>query len=255
MFRSWGLFVRILVVAVLVYAHGTATAQDGRGYKSPKSSSSAYPWNYPDYRGYNEPPTTIMPSGSPGQPQKYQIYVNALPEEYKADPNAAQIVAHVPDNAAIWFQDDITTSKGTLREFRSPRLELNKRYVYTVRVSWVEDGKLVSETQDVSVKAGAINCVYLMEAKATLGQKSSIDENLAKLSPDDRKLAEKQEFCAVQNGIKLGAMGTPVKITVKDQPVFLCCESCRARAEKDPEGTLANATRKAKAKEESPPSK
>jgi uncharacterized protein (TIGR03000 family) len=244
------LFVGMLAVAILLHDVGTAAAQDARGYRSQGSTSRAWPWNYPGYRGYNEPPSTIVPTGPAGQPQKYQLYVTTLPEEYQADPNAATIVAHVPANAAIWFQDAITTSKGTLREFVSPRLEPNEHYVYTVRVSWVENGKLVSQTHDVDVKAGAIHCVYLMEAKASLGQETSIAENLAKLSPEDRTLAEKQQFCAVQNGIKLGAMGAPVKIIVKGQPVFLCCESCKARAQSDPERTLVNANKRLKAKAE-----
>src|SRR5262245_16732464 len=47
--------------------------------------------------------------------------------------------------------------------------------------------------------------------------------NLAKLNPEDHKLAEEQGFCAVQYKNPLGSMGVPVKVLVKDQPVFLCC--------------------------------
>jgi uncharacterized protein (TIGR03000 family) len=237
-----------IALAILVsFGIGTAESQDGRGTRgslNSSSSSRAYPWNYPGYRGYNEPQINVTPSGPVGQPQKYQLYVSTLPEEYRADPNVATIVAHVPDNAAIWFQDAVTTSKGTLREFTSPPLAPNKDYVYTIRVSWVEDGKLVSQTNEVTVKPGALQCVYLMQAKATLGEEASIAENLAKLSPIDRALAQKQQFCAVQQGIRLGAMGTPVKIMVKGQPLFLCCESCIARAQSDPERTLANAQKR-----------
>ena len=34
-------------------------------------------------------------------------------------------------------------------------------------------------------------------------------------------------------------VGTPVKVMVKDQPVFLCCKSCRKKALADPDKTLA----------------
>jgi hypothetical protein len=64
-------------------------------------------------------------------------------------------------------------------------------------------------------------------------------ENLAKLDPADRKLAEAQVFCAVDDENRLGSMGVPFKVTVKDQPVFLCCKSCQKRALADPEKTLA----------------
>ena len=70
-------------------------------------------------------------------------------------------------------------------------------------------------------------------------QEAKIEANLAKLSPEDRKLAEAQKFCANLTANRLGAMGVPVKITIKDQPVFLCCGGCVAKAKANPEKTLA----------------
>jgi hypothetical protein len=52
-----------------------------------------------------------------------------------------------------------------------------------------------------------------------------IKEALAKLSPEDRALAEKQETCPV-TGERLGSMGAPIKVTVKGREVFVCCEGC-----------------------------
>ena len=69
---------------------------------------------------------------------------------------------------------------------------------------------------------------------------------LARLDPADRKLAEEQKFCATDPTSRLGSMGPPVKVMVKDQPVFLCCGSCRKAALKDPDKTLA-AVKKLKA--------
>ncbi|HZU39148.1 MAG TPA: hypothetical protein VFA18_24695 [Gemmataceae bacterium] len=68
-----------------------------------------------------------------------------------------------------------------------------------------------------------------------------IQANLAKLSPADRRLAEQQKFCAVETENELGSMGVPVKILIKDQPVFLCCKGCRKTAEDEPDKTLAKA--------------
>jgi hypothetical protein len=67
-----------------------------------------------------------------------------------------------------------------------------------------------------------------------------IQTNLAKLSAEDQKLAEAQKFCAVLDDNRLGAMGVPVKVMVKDQPVFLCCKACRGEALADPDKTLAD---------------
>lgn len=68
---------------------------------------------------------------------------------------------------------------------------------------------------------------------------ADIRESLAKLSDADRKLAEEQKYCAVMENKRLGAMGTPLKLTVKDRPVFLCCKGCQRKALADPDKTLA----------------
>jgi len=77
---------------------------------------------------------------------------------------------------------------------------------------------------------------------------SDTASNLAKLSPEDRKLAEAQKVCPI-TGEPLGSkdMGVPVKIMLKDQPVFLCCKSCEKKALADPDKTL-KAVADAKAK-------
>lgn len=76
---------------------------------------------------------------------------------------------------------------------------------------------------------------------------------LAKLSPEDRKLAELQKFCVIGEE-RLGAMGKPVKITVKGETVFLCCKGCTKEAEEDADKTLARLKElKAKSKEPAKP--
>jgi hypothetical protein len=71
---------------------------------------------------------------------------------------------------------------------------------------------------------------------------------LAKLPPEDRKLAEAQRWCAVQTDKLLGSMGKPVKLMVKGKPVFLCCAGCEDEAREDPDRTLATVEKlKAKA--------
>ena len=68
---------------------------------------------------------------------------------------------------------------------------------------------------------------------------AKINAALAKLPPADRAAAEAQRFCAVLEGSRLGSMGSPVKVVIQDQPVFLCCPGCKAKALADPQATLA----------------
>jgi hypothetical protein len=70
-------------------------------------------------------------------------------------------------------------------------------------------------------------------------EEASIQANLAKLPAEEQKLAEAQRFCAVEDDRRLGSMGAPYKVLVKDQPVFLCCKGCSKTALADPDKTLA----------------
>jgi hypothetical protein len=45
---------------------------------------------------------------------------------------------------------------------------------------------------------------------------------LASLSPEDRRQAESQEICPVTE-MRLGSMGTPLKVDVRGTPIFICC--------------------------------
>lgn len=60
----------------------------------------------------------------------------------------------------------------------------------------------------------------------------------AKLSAEDQALADKQKVCPVTDG-DLGSMGTPIKVMVKDRPVFICCDHCKESLLADPDKFLA----------------
>ena len=62
---------------------------------------------------------------------------------------------------------------------------------------------------------------------------------LAKLSREDRQVAQAQGYCPVMTDNRLGVMGPPVKVMIGNQPVFLCCVGCRTRALANPDRTLA----------------
>lgn len=63
-------------------------------------------------------------------------------------------------------------------------------------------------------------------------EEQEISVELAKLSKDDRLLAEKQRFCPISKESRLGSMGMPVKLMLDGEAVFLCCEGCEDAAKK-----------------------
>ncbi len=73
---------------------------------------------------------------------------------------------------------------------------------------------------------------------ADAGKAATIEAAFASLSAEDRALAVKQKICPV-SGEALGEMGTPMKIAVAGQEVFICCESCKDPLLEDPAKHLA----------------
>jgi hypothetical protein len=68
---------------------------------------------------------------------------------------------------------------------------------------------------------------------------AEIQEERAKLNPEEHKLVDAQEWCVI-TGERLGSMGRPIKLALA-QPVFICCAHCQKDAMANPERTLAKA--------------
>ena len=69
------------------------------------------------------------------------------------------------------------------------------------------------------------------------------NDAFAGLSAEDAKLAKAQKTCPV-SGEELGSMGAPIKVTVKDRTVFLCCDMCRKKIVAEPDKYLAKLDKK-----------
>jgi multidrug efflux pump subunit AcrA (membrane-fusion protein) len=69
------------------------------------------------------------------------------------------------------------------------------------------------------------------------GPTAEQSKNIDLLDPADRQLARAQRLCPITEA-PLGAMGKPVKVVLRNQPVFLCCKGCVLKANKDPLATL-----------------
>jgi hypothetical protein len=78
---------------------------------------------------------------------------------------------------------------------------------------------------------------------ATDPKAAKIKAALAKLSSADRKAAELQKECPINEGSLLGSMGVPIKVTLGGQSVYLCCPACKEDALADPRGTLEKVKR------------
>jgi hypothetical protein len=73
----------------------------------------------------------------------------------------------------------------------------------------------------------------------TSREEAKVKAALAKLTPEDRRAAEAQVFCAIDQDSPLGSMGPILKVMIKGQPVFLCCKGCESEAKSHPDDTFA----------------
>jgi uncharacterized protein (TIGR03000 family) len=238
MFRS-----RLLALSPLGLAAALLLSPRPALAEPPPGMSKMWPWNVNPNAGYNEPanrPRAAEPGQPPLPPRMYQVHTYTLMEKTSGDEaNRVEVVAHMPEDADIWFEDMHMPRRDlTMRQFFSPPLTPGMNYVYDIRVNWAEEGHRAEQALKVRVQAGDIICLDL-RAVGNKDVQAEIKANLDKLGPEDRKLAEAQGFCAVQENNPLGTMGVPDKVTLKGQAVFLCCPGCRAKAERDPDATLA----------------
>jgi uncharacterized protein (TIGR03000 family) len=71
----------------------------------------------------------------------------------------------VPDpNAKVTFDDSTTQQMGTDRLFTTPTLDPSKTYSYTVKATWMENGKEATRSQEVKVQPGRQTTVDLRTA-------------------------------------------------------------------------------------------
>src|SRR5262249_4921868 len=80
------------------------------------------------------------------------------------------------------------------------------------------------------------------ETRSASTQNEDVDPKiqaaLSKLSDADRQLATEQKYCPILPKSRLGSMGTPIKLMLNGQPVFVCCSACVKAAKAKPAETV-----------------
>jgi len=76
------------------------------------------------------------------------------PKKTTMAPNAATIVVSLPADATLTVDDTLTTSTSASRVFYTPALDQGKEFTYTLKASVLRDGRTVSVSKQVPVRAG-----------------------------------------------------------------------------------------------------
>jgi len=129
-------------------------------------------YGYP-YQGYAYGPTYTVPYDSTAsmytapadtalQAQSYQSFYNTP----STNLNQTTVRVSVPQpDARVWVDDRLTQQQGTDRVFVTPALTAGQQYSYTVRASWMENGREMSKQKTVTFTPGQEVAVNFMDAQ------------------------------------------------------------------------------------------
>jgi len=115
-------------------------------------------------------PAKAMPK-TPAGGEKLKTPPKESKEESSLMPAPATIVVSLPAEAKLTIDGNATQSTSSTRVFASPALEQGKEYFYTLKAEMLLDGKTVSTTQRVTVRAGNEARVTLNLPVATVAQR------------------------------------------------------------------------------------
>jgi uncharacterized protein (TIGR03000 family) len=82
------------------------------------------------------------------------------------DAASATVVIKLPADAELYFDDRPTKQVGAERTYVTPELTPDREYVYQVKIGYTRDGRMMTQTKSVSVRAGQTSRVEFGEAAA-----------------------------------------------------------------------------------------
>lgn len=184
-FIVWSSGTLMLAATLLLTSAGSNTAQ-ARGFHGGYHHGGyhyrgfyhhgyyAHRYFYPSYGVYVNP--TYYGNGCAVYPQSSGYYFDVSPApviatapQYASPANMADSKVHLtillPDpNAAVKIDGQEVAGTGTARQFVSPDVA-DGDYSYEVQASWIQNGKLVTQTNSVKVKPGAASLVSFTPAQ------------------------------------------------------------------------------------------
>src|SRR5262249_9802294 len=111
---------------------------------------SSYPYDYSS-SVYSYLPDTYV-GATP--PVDYRAYYPSAAATTPPATHTVQIDVTVPTGTDLWFDGVKTRTTGASRRFVSPPLTRGMEYQYTVRAQWMDNGRPVTRTRQVTVHAG-----------------------------------------------------------------------------------------------------
>lgn len=112
-----------------------------------------------------EPP--VAPPVKPATPPVKPVTPPVKPTDKAAEDTTATVIISLPADATLYANGVRTRQTSNERHFVTPPLEIGMIYNYTLTIEVVRDGRMVTETRQVEVQAGAEIRVAFEGAEAT----------------------------------------------------------------------------------------
>jgi len=108
------------------------------------------------YGGYAVAPAAVAPVAA----------APAAPSTTIRASDAATVVVQMPADARLFVEGQRLRVDPTTNSFKTPALEKDARYLYTLKIEVTRDGRTVTESKDIEVAAGATTRVRFSEPPA-----------------------------------------------------------------------------------------
>jgi uncharacterized protein (TIGR03000 family) len=105
---------------------------------------------------FSTAPETVVPSSPVGPDHKAEPLPlpNKKPGTESLAPSKAKLIVEVPAGAKLYIDDRSMTTPSEYQVYQTPTLALGQTYYYEVRVEVNHDGKALSQTKRVLLRAG-----------------------------------------------------------------------------------------------------
>ncbi len=164
-------------------------------------------------------------------PQEIRVYLyDASNRPISARGAAGQVAMTVQGNEKVYRYPlaHVATGAGS---------RIQDYLAATVNVSRIKDGDMTVAFELTNLPRRDLPRARFTQTFAL----SKIPVTLAALNEADRAGIARQKVCPVMGG-RLGGMGTPVKVLLGDQPIYLCCKGCLGKIQKNPAAYLPKST-------------
>ena len=234
---AWvALLVGVLLPSVL-WAHDGSHGSSTRNTPNAQASQPSANHRSPDDLNL-DPRSFQPPHGGQVVATKWHFF------EVVYTPQETRLYMYSPSKRPLYAKaikgEAVMTVNGNPKQFRYPL-----KPVVNDSLFGDDMGYAVATVDVTRVRDGDMQVTFELELSSREEPRASFTQTfaltrppvqvtVARLTEADRPLVERQRMCPVMEDSALGSHGTPIKLMVGNQPLFVCCEGCIGEVKENP---------------------